>query len=220
MTARLPLFPLGTVLFPGLVLPLHLFEERYRLLMRDLLKTPEPRRLGVVAIELGHEVGAGAARRLAAVGCTAELRTVRPHADGRFDVVTVGTARFRLKEVDRSGPYPVGEVEHLGEEVGAGAEAAAAGAARLFRVYRERLLSVGAEVEEPSEPPVDPVRLSYLIAAAAVLDPGEEQLLLEAEDAASRLRLEQDLLEREIRLLEVLPSVPAGRFLSGAVHPN
>jgi Lon protease-like protein len=61
--ARLPLFPLDTVLFPGTVLPLHVFEERYRLLVRDLLAGPEPRRFGVVAIELGHEVGARTARR-------------------------------------------------------------------------------------------------------------------------------------------------------------
>ncbi|WP_119729845.1 LON peptidase substrate-binding domain-containing protein [Thermomonospora amylolytica] len=220
MTARLPLFPLGTVLFPGLVLPLHLFEERYRLLMRDLLEMPEPRRFGVVAIELGHEVGEGAARRLAPVGCTADLHTVQPHPDGRFDVVTVGTARFRLKEIDRSGPYLVGDVEYLGEEAGEGAAEAAARVARLFHAYRERLLSAGAEADEPLELPDDPVRLSYLVAAAAVLDSGDKQRLLEAEDAALRLRAEQDLLEREIRLLEVLPAVPAGQFLDGAVHPN
>lgn len=220
MTVRLPLFPLSTVLFPGLLLPLHLFEERYRLLMRDLLETPEPRRFGVVAIELGHEVGRDAARRLAAVGCAAELHTVQRHADGRFDVVTVGADRFHLKEVDRSGPYLVGEVEYLDEEAGEGAAAAAAGAVRLFHAYRERLLSAGAEAGEPLEPPDDPVRLSYLIAAAAVLDPDDKQRLLEAENAALRLRAVQDLLEREIRLLEVLPTLPAGQFLSGAVNPN
>ncbi|MBX6769559.1 MAG: LON peptidase substrate-binding domain-containing protein, partial [Actinomadura rubrobrunea] len=67
MTERLPLFPLRTVLFPGLVLPLHLFEERYRRLARDLLERSEPRRFGVIAIELGHEVGAESVRRLAGV---------------------------------------------------------------------------------------------------------------------------------------------------------
>jgi len=57
MTATMPLFPLGTVLYPGLVLPLHIFEERYRQLVRDLLAGPEPRRFGVVAIKRGRETG-------------------------------------------------------------------------------------------------------------------------------------------------------------------
>ncbi|GAA4342367.1 hypothetical protein GCM10023178_55520 [Actinomadura luteofluorescens] len=92
------------MLFPGLVLPLHLFEDRYRRLVADLLEQPEPRGFGVVGIELGHEVGENAAHRLAEVGCVAELREVTPHPDGRYDIVAVGTRRFRVKELDRSRP--------------------------------------------------------------------------------------------------------------------
>ena len=89
MTERLPLFPLGTVLFPGLVLPLHIFEPRYRTLVADLVALPEsePRRFGVVAIRAGREVGADGVRALHAVGCTAELRQVQRHEDGRYDIV-------------------------------------------------------------------------------------------------------------------------------------
>lgn len=220
MTARLPLFPLGTVLFPGLVLPLRVFEERYRLLVRELLAGPHPRRFGVVGIELGHEVGDGAARRLAQVGCVAEVRTVTPYDDGRFDLVTVGGARFRLREVDHSRPYLTGEVEFLPDEAGADPAPAARRAARLFRLYRHRLAAVGAELHEAIDLPEDPVRLSYLIAAAVVLDHHDRQRLLEAADATDRLRAEQDLLMREIRLLDALPTVPAGQFIEGAVHPN
>lgn len=72
----LPLFPLGTVLFPGLPLPLHIFEERYRRLVRDLLAGPGPRQFGVIAIRHGHEVGAGGATELYPVGCTAVVREV------------------------------------------------------------------------------------------------------------------------------------------------
>ncbi|MFC6886231.1 MULTISPECIES: LON peptidase substrate-binding domain-containing protein [Actinomadura] len=229
MTDRLALFPLGTVLFPGLVLPLHLFEDRYRLLVRDLLERPEPRRLGVVGIELGHEVGEGAARRLADVGCVAELREVTPHPDGRYDIVAVGGDRFRLKEIDRGRPYLRGDVEILPEEPGAEPGPLARRVRQQFHLYRHRLAAAGADPGDPAdgrgeiEPitlPDDPVRLSYLIAASIVLDGHEKQRLLEAEDATLRLRAERDLLARENRLLDVLPTVPAGQFLDGSFTPN
>jgi Lon protease-like protein len=220
VTERLPLFPLGTVLFPGLVLPLHLFEERYRRLVRDLLERPEPRRFGVVGIELGHEVGAESARRLAGVGCVAEVHAVTPHPDGRYDIVTVGGRRFRLKRIDRSLPYLCGDVEFLPEEAGTGAEPLAHRVRLLYQLYRHRLAAAGAEIAEPVDLPEDPVRLSYLIAAAVVLDGPDKQRLLEAEDAARRLRAERDLLVRETRLLDMLPTVPAGQFLDGVVNPN
>lgn len=220
MTERLPLFPLGTVLFPGLVLPLHLFEDRYRRLIGDLLERPEPRGFGVVGIELGHEVGEGAAHRLAEVGCVAELREATPHPDGRYDIVTVGARRFRVKELDRSRPYLQGEVEFLPEEAGAGAGPMAARVRRLFRRYRHRLGAAGAGVFEDAEPPDDPVAMSYAVAASLVLDGHDKQRLLECEDAALRLAAERDLLARENRILNVLPAIPAGQFLDGSFTPN
>ena len=120
MAEPLPLFPLGhTVLFPGVVLPLHVFEERYRELVRTLVELPEGarRRFGVVAIRQGWEVGEDAVSALHDVGCAAELRRVSRYPDGRYDIVTVGTDRFRLRSVDReSRPYLVGRVEWLPAE--------------------------------------------------------------------------------------------------------
>ncbi len=220
MTERLALFPLGTVLFPGLALPLHLFEDRYRLLVRDLLERPEPRRFGVVGIELGHEVGDGAAHRLAAIGCVAELREVTPHPDGRFDIVTTGTGRFRLKRLDRSRPYLQGEVEFLPDAPGLDPAPVARRVRWLFRRYRDRLVDAGAGVVDDIDLPDDPVRLSYLVAAAVVLDGHEKQRLLECEDAAHRLAAERDLLARENRILELLPMIPAGQFLDGSFNAN
>jgi len=220
VTERLPLFPLGTVLFPGHVLPLHLFEDRYRRLIADLLERPEPRGFGVVGIELGHEVGEGAAHRLAGVGCVAELREATRHPDGRYDIVTVGARRFRLKELDRSRPYLRGEVEYLPEEPGADPWPHARRVRRLFRGYRRRLGAVGAGPPGDGEPPGDPVALSYMIAASLVLDGHDKQRLLECEDAALRLKAECDLLARENRILDTLPTVPAGQFLDGSFHPN
>jgi Lon protease-like protein len=219
-TEQLPLFPLGTVLFPGLMLPLHLFEERYRLLIRDLLDRPEPRRFGVVAIEFGHEVGAGAAQRLAEVGCVAEVHGVTALEDGRFDIVTVGADRFRFKGVDDSLPYLRTDAELLPDEAGSDAAPHAARVAHLFQHYRDRLAAAGGEVAAPIDLPADPVRLSYLVAAAAVLDLHTKQRLLEAEDAAVRLRIEEELLVRETRLLNAVPAVPASQFIDGGVHLN
>lgn len=220
VTERLPLFPLGTVLFPGLVLPLHLFEDRYRRLIGDLLERPEPRGFGVVGIQLGHEVGEGAAHRLAEVGCVAELREATPHPDGRYDIVTVGARRFRVKELDRSRPYLRGEVEFLPEEAGAGAGPIAARVRRLYRLYRHRLGAAGAGALADADPPDEPVALSYAIAASLVLDGHDKQRLLECEDAALRLAAERDLLARENRILNVLPAIPAGQFLDGSFTPN
>src|ERR1043166_4285938 len=104
MAEKLPLFPLGTVLFPGLVLPLHIFEERYRRLVRGLLGESGPDEFGVVAIRKGRETGIDGVSSLYEVGCTATLRQVDSRDDGRFDLVTLGTQRFRLLGLDDSLP--------------------------------------------------------------------------------------------------------------------
>ncbi|GAB3982058.1 LON peptidase substrate-binding domain-containing protein [Actinoallomurus acanthiterrae] len=220
MTERLPIFPLGAVLFPGLVLPLQVFEERYRDLMRDLLESEEPHRFGVVSIELGHEVGPGAARRLSPVGCTAEIRGVQQHDDGRYDVVTTGGTRFHIEQIDDSLSYLNADVTLLPEEDGPGADKIVGPVNRLFHRYCDRLTEHGAEVAELDDLPTDPVELSYLVAASVVLDRPDKQRLLEAEDAATRLRLEYGLLRRENLLLEAFPTVPAAEFLGGTVSPN
>src|SRR3954451_16383425 len=122
MGELIPLFPLGTPLFPGVVLPLQVFEPRYRRLMHDLLAHPEAgdqRFFGVVAIRQGWEVEAVApAEALYDIGCAARVQAVRPQADGGFRIVTVGGERFRLLDVVVADdpPYLQGEVEWLAEE--------------------------------------------------------------------------------------------------------
>jgi uncharacterized protein len=118
----IPLFPLGTPLFPGVVLPLQIFEPRYRRLMHDLLAHPEDgdrRFFGVVAIRQGWEVEKVApAEALYDIGCTARLQRIVPQADGGFRVVTVGGDRFRILDVvvGEDPPYLQAEVEWLAEE--------------------------------------------------------------------------------------------------------
>jgi uncharacterized protein len=124
MSELLPLFPLGTVLFPGMTLPLRVFEERYRQMVADLLAKPEAaREFGVVAIRKGREVAtdsapdSDSAPELHEIGCVARLRESTRHPDGRFDLVAIGTRRFRLLRTDDSLPYYQGEVEELPEQV-------------------------------------------------------------------------------------------------------
>src|SRR3954467_13931970 len=118
----IPLFPLGSPLFPGVVLPLNIFEPRYRRLVHDLVALPtgsDRRFFGVVAIRQGWEVEqVTPAEALYDVGCTARLQAVRPQSDGGFRITTVGGERFRLVDVvvGEDPPYLQGEVEWLAEE--------------------------------------------------------------------------------------------------------
>ena len=122
MGELIPLFPLSTPLFPGVVLPLQIFEPRYRRLVRDLVALPEGsdrRFFGVVGIRQGWEVERIApAEALYDIGCTARLQVVRPESDGGFQIVTVGGDRFRLVEVvvGKEPPYLQAEVEWLADE--------------------------------------------------------------------------------------------------------
>ena len=222
-TEALPLFPLGhTVLFPGVVLPLHVFEERYRELVRTLVaqEDPGPRRFGVVAIRQGWEVGADAVEALHGVGCAAELRRVSRYPDGRFDIVAVGSDRFRLLGVDRTTrPYLVGAVEWLPGDPPPGAEAAALARAvgTLFGEYASATAILRRTDAGPAplpELPDDPAELSHLVASSAVLTLEDRQALLEAPTVPARLRAELRLLKREttmVRRLRALP-VPIGEL--------
>lgn len=221
MSVRLPLFPLGTVLLPGLVLPLHVFEKRYRRLVADLLALPaDERRFGVVAIRSGREVGAGAVRALHEVGCVASVRSVEPYDDGRFDLMTTGAERFRVRSVDDALPYLVGDVELLPELPGEQPEAPAAAVPAAFAAYTTALADAGGDRIEVPELPDDPLVLGYLVAATLALDLEERQALLAEPDGASRLRTELRLLRRETALLEALSCVPAPGLAAGPASPN
>ena len=222
MSETLPLFPLGTVLYPGLLLPLNIFEERYRELVRDLLDGPEPRRFGVIAIRRGRETGVDGISALYQIGCTATLREVAEQEDGRYLLVTVGTQRFRLASLDHSRPYLQGEVDLLEEEVG---DEAAAGLAvhavqRGFHGYVEALASrESVEVSVP-ELPDEPLLLSYLVAASMILDLSVRQDLLAEPDAERRLGAERALLARETTMLRSLTATPAPDLRNTPYNPN
>lgn len=222
MSTRIPLFPLGTVLFPGLVLPLHIFEDRYRQLVRDLLDKPEPREFGVIAIRHGRETGVDGVSDLYEVGCMAEIRQVEELDDGRYALVTVGARRFRLKGLTDPAPYLEADVDLLADDAGDQAAAALAvkPVQKAFLQYLTALADQrGARFEVP-ELPDDPVLLSYLVAAAIVVDMSDKHRLLAAPDAAQRLAADRELLSREIRMLRTLPTTPAPDLRYSPYSPN
>ncbi len=218
----LPLFPLGTVLYPGLVLPLHIFEDRYKQLIRDLLDTGEPRRFGVIAIREGRETGIGGVSALHEVGCTATLRDVTEGDDGQYDIVTVGTDRFKLHALGESRPYLTGEIELLGEPVGDEAAAALTTAAvqRAFRGYLNVLADRGSATISVPDLPDEPILISYLVAASMIIDLSDRQGLLAQPDAVRRLSAERTLLARETAILREFGTTPATELRGTPYSPN
>src|SRR3954451_21675455 len=106
------MFPLNAVLFPGVSVPLTVFEDRYRALVHHLLRVDDPaeRVFGSVGIREGYEVGDHGAQSLYRIGCRLQLSDVESHADGTFDIVVVGMERIELQRLDTGGPFPVGHV--------------------------------------------------------------------------------------------------------------
>jgi uncharacterized protein len=222
MTRTLPLFPLGTVLFPGLVLPLHIFEQRYQQLVRDLQQQRQPACFGVIAIRQGRETGADGVVSLYDTGCTATVRHITEREDGRFDLVTVGSDRFRLISTDASGPYLRGEVELLEDQAGdrSAARREVPAVQRAFRVYLDTLTESGAARVAVPDPPDEPVALSYLVAACLIADLPDRQALLAAPDALARLEAERAWLTREVAMLRSFGSAPSPDLRNNPYNPN
>ncbi|RST20672.1 ATP-dependent protease, partial [Streptomyces sp. WAC04770] len=160
------------------------------------------------------------------VGCVADAATIRERADGSFEILATGTTRVRLLSVDTSGPYLTAEVEEVTEEPPAEDEADEAGALaegvlRAFRSYQKRLAGASERsLSTGSDLPDDPSVVSYLVAAATVLDTPTKQRLLQAPDTATRLREELTLLRRETAVIRHLPSLPAPDLTRAPTHPN
>jgi uncharacterized protein len=146
---EIPLFPLHTVLCPGIVLPLHVFEDRYRAMTRRCLDSGEP--FGVVLIRDGREIGTKGVATLAGVGAFAEIREAGRYPDGRYDLLAAATGRFAIDSVDsQTEPYLLAEVTRLDDEVGdePRAERLAAAAIRAFVRYLDLMRARDGESTE------------------------------------------------------------------------
>ncbi len=229
---RLPLFPLHTVLFPHLPLPLRIFEERYRAMVGDLLVdgSPYAGRFVVSLITEGSEVGDApkVQPHPQAVGTVAEIRQAERMTDGRWVLLAVAGARVAIGAVDRRGPYPIAEVTELPEVVG---EAPPEGLGGLMASVQKALdgyldsvkrFAVAAsstrqqmdDVLTPLRLPEDPLAASYAVCGVIQIELVRKQRLLELPDAVSRLAVVRGLLLREARLLgeSALPPIVAGNL--------
>lgn len=194
MSRQLPLFPLGSVLFPGTAVPLHVFEARYLALMDDLtgaelgtpLITPE---FGIALIERGHEVGGGDQR--SRIGTVARLADAHRLADGRWMALAGGVRRFRVEEFLPDDPYPLAMVEDLSDDPwGVTPESSLADAEAVVR----RALALAVALEGDNGPVTftldqDRVTASWQLCGLAPLGDLDRQRLLETNDAATRLDL-------------------------------
>jgi uncharacterized protein len=214
VTETLPLFPLGTVLLPGASLPLHIFEPRYRQLTIDLVTGAVPSKMfGVVAVREGWTPDDHGMDGVHHVGCTAELRDVRRLPDGRFDIVTRGSRRFRLLDIDTgTKPYLLGTVEYLPDvETPADAGDMTRMLISSARAAHRRYCSTAWKTGDWSEPEADvePSTLPHVLAADCLLPIGDRQSLLEQTSPTERLRMVRALMARETGLLSQLRAVPA-----------
>jgi Lon protease-like protein len=198
---ELPLFPLHLVLFPGRPLPLHIFEPRYRQMLRDCLNGD--RRFGVLAIRAGCATGPDA--EVFEIGTVAEIESVEQLPDGRSDIFTRGIQRFRLLRLVPGNPYLSGEVELLHEPPCADADSVQAKQLReLLLCY---LKCLGAPPELLERIPNDPNELAYLAASAVQVEIPEQQRLLELDSTTHRVEATLRMVRRETGLMRHLGTV-------------
>lgn len=221
MADTLPMFPLNAVLFPGVTVPLTVFEDRYRAMVHHLLRIEDPaeRLFGSVGIREGYEIGDHGAQSLYRVGVRMQLTDVEANADGTFEVVAVGQERIQLDRLDTSGPFPVGHITERPDPEAPVAESILEQARVAFTAYRAALADLRGDPYSGALPR-DPTYLSWTLAAVAPLPMPERQALLEAEDAAVRLVMVTDLLRSELRAMNVIPSLPATEVARTRWSPN
>ncbi len=203
-TEQIPLFPLNVVLFPGMALPLHIFEQRYKDMVGQCLASNEG--FGVVLIREGQEVGDPASPF--DVGTVARIASVERFPDGRMNLVTVGTRRFRCVEHVQDRPYRLALVTWI-EDDDPLADDCAALVPEVRTAVEEYLRAVYALAEQPRRAidfPDDATMLSFQVGAVLQIAAPERQRLLELTATDARLRQELIYLRRETRMLRMLLS--------------
>lgn len=198
---EIPLFPLHLVLFPGMALPLHIFEPRYRRMTSDCLDSNLP--IGIVLAlpesTHGHEIGAG-------VGTFARIVDYERLPDGRYNLLTIGTQRFRIVEQHPEGRlYCTGLVETLDDTPDDDANEQsrlASEAHTTLKTYLHTVLELLGNEDHAIEVPEDATDLSYLIATCLGCDDGQKQRMLETTSLSARLATGIAGLRHEIAALE------------------
>lgn len=197
---EIPLFPLNTVLFPGMPMQLHIFEERYKILVRQCLEYEQP--FGVVLIRHGKEAS-GPLPAPYPVGCTARIIKMKPLQGGRINILTIGVERFRTMTLDaKKQPYLTGIVEKLTFTDEGSVDHYPA--SQDLRAWLRRYLKMMNENEQaeiaPLELPDDPIALAFLGAVALQIPPREKQALLDQEHARILLDDLVQIFRREVAI--------------------
>ena len=203
---RVPLFPLPTVLVPGLVMPLVLFEPKYLKLAENLMEQDEPDRYFGIVKTMPKVIGT-ADISINTIGTIAQVQSLNLRTDNQWDLVAVGNRKFRILDLHHDLPYLTADIELLPAETPEtdASEATIASVLQAFDNYRELL---GVSVQENSDLPDDGTTLSYLITAAAMFSLDEKQALLEIYSSEERLRRIVQLLKREYSLISQIRCLP------------
>lgn len=197
----LPMFPLGTVLLPGSVLPLYLFEPRYLQLYEDILASD--RRFGIVLIERGRDSGGDDSRF--GYGCMAHMVGSASHENGTVSIVTVGTNRLRIVNWEETRVYPSAVVDILEDEPlsEGGLETLQEASSHLLKL-KTLFSELGADVGvEPPELSDDPGMAMYQMAQLAGLQALDLQSILETGSSEDRARLTRDLIADQVELVQL-----------------
>ena len=207
---KLPLFPLNTILFPGMPLHLHIFEERYKKMMNLCIAEEKP--FGVVLIKSGQEAGDTAEPY--SVGCTAHIDHVQPLKDGRMNMAAVGHTRFKIHELNHDEPYLVGVVEDLPFETTLAKDDKIKGwyLQKLVKNYVEVLSSIGDIDIKIDDFPKEPIKLSYMAAMLLQAPYQKKQAFLEIDSAQKLVNEIYDACRREISVLRSM--------LNPVISPN
>ncbi|MCA9874088.1 MAG: LON peptidase substrate-binding domain-containing protein [Ardenticatenaceae bacterium] len=208
---ELPLFPLHTVLFPGMPLPLHVFEERYREMVQYCLEDKRP--FGVVLIRSGVAEGGPLADPYE-VGCVAEIVEVQRLEDGRMLLMTVGTERFRILSLNHDRSYLMGTMEEFpfAKEAADQLAQEAAVLQPLVEEYLEILARTGNVEFDPEQMPTDPEDLIFLSAAALQVEMDQKQAFLENDRASVVLHELTRAYRRELLYMRLMPEEDQGIF--------
>ena len=209
MSDVIAVFPLTSILLPGMALPLHIFEPRYRDLVRDVTGPGAPRSFGVVGLTGGSEVAHATAAgepRFSGVGTLAEIVEARPYEDGRYDLSTVGSRRFRIRRLVAGRAYQRAEVDLLEETDGGTTPHLCRAVLALNQRFADTVARLARN--RPAPPATeDPAVLGYQLASWLPLPPADRQALLEEPTDASRLLHLARLLRRELRLVQATGSI-------------
>ena len=194
---ELPLFPLpDVVLFPQQLMPLHIFESRYRMLLQSVLESDK--RFGIVRIN--PQSGA-----MAEIGCCAEVLQHQTTEDGRSYVVTLGQQRFRLLNINRETPYRTAMVSWLEDEPVSNQDSLSSLRDQVHKALTDVVTLTAKlqnrEVELPDDLPDLPRELSFWIGAHLDQAAAEQQALLELTDTSERLKRQFEMLDHTRRQL-------------------